>query len=198
MRTDLSIDRPHHETLSFVQRRKVRGQVTGIVCGFRTVLLVEHRDEVFARLASDFAAMGIRVERASCKAEVFRCLARCSPDLMIANAHLPDEGGWLLTAKLRLSRPTTCVWLYAPRPQSPEYDYGLAEFLGVAELIHYQGDLFLLGDELRHRLMQSPREGPYPNAAIPTDQSSAAGNENTDCGDSEMAQRRVPMGYVHF
>jgi len=127
--------------------------------GFRTVLLVEHRDEVFARLAGDFAAMGIWVERACSVAEAFRHFACCSPDLMIANAHMPCEGGWLLVAKLRLIRPTARIWLYSPRPSwSSEYDHGLARFLEIAELIHYRGDLFLLAEEIRSRLVGLPTD----------------------------------------
>lgn len=117
---------------------------------FRAVLLVEYRDEVFARLASDLAAMGVWVERASNAAEASQRFAHCPPDLMIVNADMPDESGWLLAGKLRLVRPTAHVWLYAPR--SSGFDHGLAHFLGVAEVVHYDGDLFWLAEEIRSRV----------------------------------------------
>lgn len=126
--------------------------------GFRTILLVEYRDEVFARLADDLTTMGMWVERACSTAEAFRWIVGRSPDLVIVNADMPNGGGWLLAAKLRLSRPTARIWLYAPRPRSFEYDHALARFLGVAELIHYQGDLFLLAEEIRRRLTRLPHD----------------------------------------
>jgi len=122
--------------------------------GFRTVLLVEYRDEVFARLADDLAATGMWVERACNTAEAFRWIAGRSPDLVIANLHMPNNSGWLLAAKLRLFQPTARIWLYAPQPRSFEYDYALARFLGVAELIHYQGDLFRLAEEVNRRFIR--------------------------------------------
>ncbi|MHB1033450.1 MAG: response regulator [Pirellulales bacterium] len=124
-----------------------------------TVLLVEYRDEVFARLAGDFAAMGMWVERACSSVDAFCRFARCSSALVIANANMPGEGGWLLAGKLRLAWPMARVWLYAPRPSwSSEYDHGLAHFLGVAELIYYQGNLWWLAEEIRSRFIRPPRD----------------------------------------
>ncbi len=115
---------------------------------FRAVLLVEYRDEVFARLECDLAAMGVWVERASNAAEASQRFAHCPPDLMIVNVDMPDESGWLLAGKLRLVRPTARVWLYSPR--SSGFDHGLAHFLGVSQLIHYEGDLLCLAEEIRY------------------------------------------------
>lgn len=142
----------------FVTKKRLSRLKNMSVGGVKTVLLVEYRDEVFARLAGDLGAMGIWVERARSGAEACCRFVRCSPQLAIANALMPYDSGWLLAAKLRLIRPTACIWLYAPPPRSSDYDHGLAHFLGVAELIHYQGDLFLLAKEIRSRLVGSPTE----------------------------------------
>lgn len=159
MSESLLTNQSGHTTTRFSGEKEPHGRRRMNDNDFRTILLVEHRDEVFARLAGDFAAMGIWVERACNAAEAFCRFACCSPDLMIANAHMPYEGGWLLAAKLRLIRPAARIWLYSPRPSwSPEYDQGLARFLEVAELIHYRGDLFLLAEKIRNRLVRPPRD----------------------------------------
>lgn len=132
------------------------------VNGLRTILLVEHRDEVFARLARDCAAMNIQVERARNTVEVFHCFNCYPPDLMLANADLPYEGGWLLAAKSRLILPRVQIWLYAAKPSwSREYDRGLAGFLGVAELVYYEGDLLLLAQEVQRRFLRSARRSSF-------------------------------------
>lgn len=158
-------------TTAFVGKKEPRRQksISDNNNTFRTVLLVDHRDEAFARLAGDFAAMGIWVERACSAAEVFRRIASCSSNLMIVNADMPNESGWLLAGKLRVVWPTARLWLYAPRPfWSSEYDQGLAHFLGVAELIHYEGDLFLLAKEIRSRLTRSQRPAPSCSGGVGT------------------------------
>jgi DNA-binding response OmpR family regulator len=116
--------------------------------------LVEYRDEVYARLAGDMSAMGIWVERAASAAEATQTCAHSPPDLMIANVEMPDESGWLLAGKLRFVWPTACIWLYTPRPSG--YEQGLAHFLGVAEVVHYDGNLFWLAEEIRRRLTRPP------------------------------------------
>ncbi len=116
----------------------------------RKVLLVEHRDEVFARLAWDLADAGLQVRRVTCAAEASRECARFKPDVLAANVDLPDGSGWLLTAKLRLMSATPPIWLYVPWP-SPD-DAAMAKFVGADDLIVYCGDLFRLSDEIVSRV----------------------------------------------
>jgi len=114
------------------------------------VVLVEHRDEVFDRLAADLASIPLRIARALNASVASRRFARNPSDLMIANVDLPDESGWLLACKTRLVFPTARIWLYTAHPSA--LDRARARYLGVARLIHYGGDLLRLGGKLLKRL----------------------------------------------
>ena len=114
------------------------------------MLLVEYRDEVFARLAADLAAAGLRVERASSAAEASRRYASRPADLLVAEVDLPDHSGWLLASKLRLAHPGVQIWVYTP--WSSAVEVALANFVGAEELIDYGGDLWRLTAELLGRL----------------------------------------------
>ena len=126
----------------------------GTICPFpgkpKRVLLVEHRDEVFARLAADLASIQLQVTRELNASAASRRFAACRSDLMIANVELLDESGWLLAAKVRLVHPTARIWLYAAHPSA--LDRNRARFLDVARLIEYGGDLLRLAEEVFNRL----------------------------------------------
>jgi CheY-like chemotaxis protein len=115
-----------------------------------TVLLVEHRDEVFARIASDLAAAGILVQRVSRGTEASRIFARSAVDLVLISSSLPDVSGWLLSKKLRMLDPDACIWIYTPRASAA--DISMANFVLADELIEYHGDLWRLAGEIADRL----------------------------------------------
>jgi DNA-binding response OmpR family regulator len=115
-----------------------------------TILLVEHRDEVFARLAADLAGVGMRVDRAHSGLEAADRCRRRRPDLLMVNAWLPDESGWLVTGKLRLADPELPIWIYTPRSSSD--DVAMANFIEADELIDYEGDLWRLAADVANRL----------------------------------------------
>ncbi len=74
-----------------------------------TMLLVEYRDEVFARIAADLAAAGVVVQRADSGAEASRIFAQQGAGLLLVNADLPDGSGWLVSSKLRLVNPDASI-----------------------------------------------------------------------------------------
>ncbi len=119
-----------------------------------TALLVEFRDEVFIRLATDLARTGMRVIRACSATEALDLASATTPFLVLANVEQPDQSGWLLTAKLRMADPCVRVWLYQPR--SSTYQVLMAEFLDVEELLAYRGDLFRLSDTVVQLLADDP------------------------------------------
>ncbi len=119
-----------------------------------TALLVEFRDEVFIRIATDLAQTGMRVIRACSATEALELAVATRPALILANVDQPDQSGWLLTAKLRIIDPRVRVWLYQPR--SSTYQALMAEFLDVEELLDYQGDLFRLSDTIVQLLDNAP------------------------------------------
>lgn len=129
----------------------------------RTILVVEYRDEVAARLVADLTAMGIHVQRAACAAEASRRCASFRANLLLVNVDLPDGSGWLLTAKLRLFAPTPNIWLYAASP-SPN-DTAFAEFVGADDLIDYRGDVWWLSAEVVSRLTVLPAIRAAPQTA---------------------------------
>ena len=83
-----------------------------LVC--RNILLVEHRDEEYRRLAADLTAAGLQVTGARHAAGAMKECVRCSTDLLVANFALPDSSGWLLTAKARLVSPTRAFGCMPP------------------------------------------------------------------------------------
>lgn len=126
--------------------------------GQPTAVLVEHRDEVFARIATDLAEAGLRVIRAKSAIGALRRCARCEPSFVLANIDLPDQSGWLLTAKMRLVDPDVPVWLY--QPHSSPYHAGTAKYLDVDEVLDYGGDLLGLSDTIRALLDGVVRDSP--------------------------------------
>ncbi len=120
----------------------------------RNILLVEYRDEVFARLAADLTKVGLRVERAVCAASVARACVDFPADLLVVNVDLPDGSGWLLTAKLRLSSAASRIWLYAPWPLPDAV--AMAEYVGADGLIAYDGDLYRLSAAILSRVSVLP------------------------------------------
>ncbi|NOY29835.1 MAG: response regulator [Planctomycetes bacterium] len=94
-----------------------------------TVLLVEYRDEVFTRIATDLTKLGIRVIRAKAAIEAMRLFGKYKPQLVVANTDLPGQSGWLLTAKIRLLKSDASVWLYHGWPRN--YGHAITRFLAL-------------------------------------------------------------------
>jgi len=109
-----------------------------------TVLLVEPRDEVFARIATDLAEFGMRVVRAKSATEALQLVERLKPVLLVGNVDLPGQSGWLMTAKLRLFDRRIRVWLYRHQPSN--YGQEIARFLDIRALLTHHGDLLGLSD----------------------------------------------------
>jgi hypothetical protein len=118
------------------------------------VLLVEHRDEVYARLAADFAETGLTVVRATTAFQAIGLFARHNYDLVVANLDLLDQSGWLLAGKLHFIQESVCIWLY--KPQKTPTDVSMAKFLRVDELLEYGGDLLCLSDAILDCLAGKP------------------------------------------
>jgi len=125
---------------------------------FSTIVLVEQRDQVFARLAIRLASSGLRVLRARNATQAIGCYLREPTALLVVDADRPGESVWLLAAKLHLTHPGAGVWAYMHR--SSAYDAAAAEFLGVEELIEYGHDPSRLTRELFARLGASLRYRP--------------------------------------
>lgn len=111
-----------------------------------TVLLVEHRDKVYARLATDMSETGMHVVRAKTAVEALKLFGRCVPRYVVANLDLPDQSGWLLACKLRFCKPDIHVWLY--QADSSSYDAAMTRYLQINEVLNYGGNLLGLSESI--------------------------------------------------
>ena len=116
------------------------------------ILLVEHRDEIFARLHFDLSRLGIGVYRATNPEEVFRVHSRIPLELTISNSGLPQASLWLTTAKLRLQDPTARIWTYMANPSPQEREW--ARLIGIEKLLVSGGDLFELTETLQNAVRE--------------------------------------------
>lgn len=118
-------------------------------------LLVEHRDEVFARIATDMAEFGVRVVRAKSASEALRLCGKYVPVLVVANVDLPDQNTWSLAGKLRFVDRNTPIWFY--QTGATEYRLGPVNFSRVDQYLDYRGDLLGLSETIID-LMSARRE----------------------------------------
>ncbi len=103
------------------------------------ILVVESRDDVYARLQEMLAEEGVAVERARCAASVPSRINRLQPDLILIHAELPYESGWLIACKLTFSHPGQNVWLYGAQDTER---IGLRQHVcGVGAYVAYGGVL---------------------------------------------------------
>ena len=115
-----------------------------------SVVIIEHRDEVFARLASDVEAFGLKAVRARSAVETLRLLGDRDVALVVINRDLPGQNGWVLADRFRVVAPHVDVWLYMS--QASMYAGNLAHLVKVSETVTYGGDLFTLSDAISNRL----------------------------------------------
>lgn len=131
------------------------------------LLLIEHRDEVFARLVADLRNFGCAVERAATVDDAVRCCRRQKMALILCYRDLPDESGWLIASKLRFIDPLTKIWLYAA--SFAAFDQIGAQYSGVEDLVYYKGDLASLSRQLTARLWNLQHRLPGMPDRVPQD-----------------------------
>lgn len=129
------------------------------------VVVVEFRDEVYAGLKGVLEEAGFQVERGRIGATAAARIRRFEPDLILVNEELPDESGWLMTCKLRLTRCSQPIWLYAVR--KPRRRKQWREFWGADEVIEYRGVLAILLQHIRRRLADRRASSPVEPARRP-------------------------------
>ncbi|MHB8861911.1 MAG: response regulator [Pirellulaceae bacterium] len=135
------------------------------VCWQPRALIIEYRDEVYAGLKRVLEEAGFQVERGRVGATAAARIRQFEPDLILVNEELPDESGWLMTCKLRLTRRTQPIWLYTVR--RPRWRADWREFLGVDEVIEYRGVLAILLQQVRQRLVDRCVSPPFEPARHP-------------------------------
>lgn len=114
------------------------------------VLVVEFRNHAFAMLKCRLEEHQCQVARAVVGSEVAAEVMRCAPDLILVNERMPDESGWLIACKLRLTQLSSPVWLYqAGMPRSLS-DW--KKFCGVNTVLAYDGVLRRLDAQIGEQL----------------------------------------------
>ena len=116
------------------------------------VLLIEHRDEVFARLQRDLSRIGVGIYRATYPEDVFRVHSRIPIELTISNSGLPQASLWLTIAKLRIQSPSARVWSYTTNSGPQEREW--ARLVGIEKLFDYGGDLIALAETLQRAVRE--------------------------------------------
>ncbi len=114
------------------------------------VLIADHRDEVFARLAYDLRASGYTVFRATCVDDVARMYSYGQIELVLFNFDLPCNDIRVAARKFHVFDAYARIWLYGPTPRTGDRDH--ADLSRVEEFIEYGGDLFWLADRLWEKL----------------------------------------------
>ncbi len=117
-----------------------------------SVLVVEFCDAEYARLKAQLEDYGFQTGRAVSGAAVASSFSRLGPDLVLLNADMPDESGWLITAKLRIAGHQAPVWLYAQREPPSQAVWQLVS--GVNEVIVYDGSPVALASLVRSQLQE--------------------------------------------
>lgn len=118
-----------------------------------SVLLIEYRDEVFARLESDLRQLGCQVYRASRAEDVLHIYINTTIDVTISNSALPDASAWLTAAKLRMYDRTARIWLYTVNRSIRDRNW--AALSGIEKVIRYDGNLFKLTERIAMLLASS-------------------------------------------
>jgi DNA-binding response OmpR family regulator len=98
-------------------------------------LVVAHSDPGYeAVIARGFRRLGWDVYRARSGPEVRRLVPMLAADLVILDADLPDESGWLTCDKLTRERQRIQVILVTSEPGP--LNHAMASFVGATALIH--------------------------------------------------------------
>ncbi|MFN3149840.1 response regulator [Bremerella sp. T1] len=114
------------------------------------ILLVEFRDEVFAAIRSEIENPEISVTRANSTEAVVPTWRQRKPGLILINAEMPDESGFLVSLKLRMHGFQGGLWLYSAHAATAARGY--QEFCQADRLFCYGGDLRALTTEIKRFL----------------------------------------------
>ncbi len=128
--------------------------------------VIEPCDEVYARLAGDLIETGYRVVRAMASTDAIKACGTYQPRVIVASLAFPYLNAWQLAPRLATFGVDTQVILYDV--EVAIYDYAMADFLGIEQLIEYGGDLFRLSSRIRQAIghqSHEQNESKHPNVA---------------------------------
>lgn len=114
------------------------------------IAVVEHRDEVFARLWGDLRRAGCAIERFTTAGVALQRYRRHRFALVLASERLPDQSGWLLAAKLTAFDRQCRIWVY--ESGSSQGAHSLGALVKAERVLYYAGNVWNLSDQVQ-RLM---------------------------------------------
>jgi len=132
------------------RRQQTRRSASTLSLLTRHVLIVEFRDEIYASLSRVLEDEGLSVSRAEKASEVAAMSSGTSQDIVLINEAMPDESGWLISAKLRLSNTPRRLWMYTAKKLYCLQEW--QELAGVEHSFCYGGDLLRLILALRAQI----------------------------------------------
>lgn len=103
------------------------------------ILVVEFRDEVYAAIHAELSSRQVTVIRVSMSDAAVPVWRQRNPGLILVNAEMPDESGFLLSLKLRMHGYQGGLWLYSAHEVNASRGY--QEFCQVDHLLNYGGDV---------------------------------------------------------
>ena len=126
--------------------------------GYRPCLILAHADPAYtAQVLRTFRRQGWDVYAAHDGPEVRRLARMLQPHLVVLQAELPEESGWLTCDKLTREMPSVRVVLVAADPTP--YHAAFATFVGAAALVDRKDGLAALLPHLRLREPALPAVG---------------------------------------
>jgi DNA-binding response OmpR family regulator len=119
---------------------------------FHPCLILAHGDPVYAASACRaFRRLGWDVYLARTGPEVRRLARMLEPDLVVLDAELPEETGWLTCDKLTHEAPRAKVVLVDDIPDAQREQF--AAFVGAAALVGRKAGMAPLLDEVRSTVL---------------------------------------------
>jgi len=114
------------------------------------VLIAEHRDEVFARLAADLRASGYTVFRATCVDDVARMYSYGQIELVLFSVDLPCNDVRVAARRFHVFDAYARIWLYGSNLRTFDPDH--ADLSRIEKTLDHDGGLLRLADQIREQL----------------------------------------------
>jgi ActR/RegA family two-component response regulator len=126
--------------------------------GFRPCLILAHADADYAaQVLRTFRRHGWDVYTAQQGPQVRRLARMLQPQLVVLQADLPDESGWLTCNKLTREIHTIRVVLVADSPTPTQADF--ASFVGATSLVNLKDGMAAFLRDLRESALALPAVG---------------------------------------
>jgi len=123
-------------------------------CGLRPRLVFGYADSAYAVQASRFfRRQGWEVHLANSAAQAHDLIDKLQPQVVIFDAHMPDESGWLACAKTMLDDSDRRVFLLTDESSRRAQAFG--DFVGAVKLVRPNQGITSLAEEILGSLAEA-------------------------------------------